>query len=98
MDTSDQKGSSIICELCEVEEAYNFHHLIPKKVHKRKWFKKTYTKQTMSEGLDVCKGCHKCIHNAVPDESVLGKEFNTKEKLLSHPKIKKYVDWKNRRK
>jgi len=87
----------MLCELCEAEEAYNFHHLIPRAMHRRTWFKRNFTKEQMQEGLEVCKGCHKCIHKSIPSEKALGKEYNTKEKLLLHSLIKKYVDWKNRR-
>lgn len=87
----------IQCELCEAEEAYNFHHLIPKAMHRRTWFKRRFSKEQMAEGLEVCKGCHKCIHTSVPSEKTLGKDYNTKEKLLTHPMILKYVTWKNRR-
>ena len=85
------------CELCEVTKTHNFHHLIPRKNHKNKWFKKRFTKVEMSVGLHICKGCHRTIHKSVPSEKVLGRSYNTKEKLLGHEKIKKYVDWKRKR-
>ena len=28
-----------LCELCEAEEVYNFHHFIPRTLHSNKWFK-----------------------------------------------------------
>ena len=83
---------TISCELCGTESAYNFHHFIPKTLHSNKWFKKRYTREQMSEGIDVCKSCHKAIHE--PNEKKLGRQYNTKKKLLSHPQILTYIKWK----
>lgn len=82
------------CELCKSEVAYNFHHFIPRTTHSNKWFKKNYTREEMREGLDICKGCHKTLHNLIPSEKVMGREFNTREKLLAHAEVAKYVKWK----
>lgn len=51
----------------------------------------------MSEGLDVCKQCHKTIHDLIPDEKELGKNYNTRGKLVSHPKVAKYLKWKRKK-
>jgi hypothetical protein len=48
----------------------------------------------MSHGMDVCKTCHKSIHELVPSEKKLGRDYNTKAKLLAHPEVKRYVKWK----
>jgi 2-oxo-4-hydroxy-4-carboxy--5-ureidoimidazoline (OHCU) decarboxylase len=85
------------CEFCGQEEAYNFHHFIPRTLHSNKWFKKNYTREQMSAGMDVCKQCHKAIHRIIPDEKELGKEYNTREKLAAHPKLAGYLAWKRRR-
>jgi hypothetical protein len=41
----------------------------------------------------VCRDCHHAIHDAVPSEKELGKSWNTKELLLSHPQIIRHVEW-----
>jgi hypothetical protein len=51
----------------------------------------------MREGIEVCKSCHKAIHGLVPDEKELGRRHNTLEKLMAHPKIGKYAQWKRER-
>ena len=51
----------------------------------------------MAQGLKVCKECHDFIHDAEPNEKKLGRLYNTKEKLLSHPKISTYIEWKKGR-
>jgi len=81
------------CELCDRENELTFHHLIPVCLHKNKWFKKNYTREEMAKGINVCKhDCHREIHNVI-SEKELGRSFNTLEKLLRHPKIKKYVKY-----
>ncbi len=48
----------------------------------------------MHEGIEVCKSCHRAIHDLVPDEKKLGRHYNNLEKLLAHPEIGKFVRWK----
>ena len=86
----------MLCELCEVEDAFNFHHLIPRTLHSNKWFKKRFTRDEMSQGIDLCKACHSTIHELVTEKE-LGRYHNTREKLLEHPLIARYVAWKRRR-
>lgn len=85
-----------LCELCLAEEAYNFHHSIPRTLHSNKWFKKRFTREEMGRGLNLCKQCHSTIHEIVPDEKELGRRWNTRDKLLAHPQIGAYVAWKQR--
>ena len=42
----------MFCELCQCEEAYNFHHFIPRTLHSNKWFKRRYTRQEMQQGME----------------------------------------------
>ncbi len=86
-----------LCELCESELAHNFHHFIPRTLHANKWFKKRYTRDQMQEGIDVCKSCHAAIHDLIPDEKELGKHYNSKKRLLAHPKVAGYVKWKRKK-
>jgi hypothetical protein len=87
----------MLCQLCQCEESHNFHHFIPRTLHSNKWFKKRYTREQMHEGIEVCKSCHRAIHDLVPDEKKLGRHYNTLEKLLAHPEIGKFVRWKRER-
>ena len=87
-------GCTMLCELCQCEEAYNFHHFIPRTLHSNKWFKRRYTRQEMQQGMEVCKPCHSAIHDLIPKEKELGRSYNTREKLLSHPELQGYVQWK----
>jgi hypothetical protein len=85
-----------VCEFCHAGAVASFHHLIPRTLHSNRWFKQRYTREQMSEGLNVCRQCHKMIHETIP-EKLLGRSFNTREKLLSHTDLAKFVAWKQRR-
>ncbi len=87
----------MLCELCVAEDAHNFHHLIPRTNHSNKWFKKRYSREEMREGLNLCKSCHRAIHDLIPDEKKLGRHYNTRAKLLGHPQVAGYVRWKRAR-
>lgn len=81
------------CELCERDNDLTFHHLIPVTLHKNKWFKKNFTREQMREGINICKDdCHKQIHKLISEKD-MGKYYNTKEKLLNHLQVKKYIKW-----
>ena len=67
-----QRSHTMLCELCESEEVHNFHHFIPRTLHSNKWFKKRYTREQMQEGINLCKSCHKAIHDLIPKEKELG--------------------------
>lgn len=87
------------CELCGSEnDILNFHHLIPRTLHSTKFFEKRYTKKYMKEtGIFVCKYiCHGQIHKFI-SEKELGLKWNTLEKLLEHPDVKKFVEWRSKR-
>lgn len=80
------------CECCNRKCELTFHHLIPRFLHKKKWFKKNYTRDQLNTGIDICRDCHDGIHD-IYDEKTLGKEFNTKEKILHDPQLKKHFAW-----
>ena len=87
------------CELCGSDhDELNFHHLIPRTLHTNKVFKKKYTKEFMSKhGIWICvRDCHKQIHRFI-DEKEMGTTYNTLEKLLEHPEVKKYIEWRSKR-
>jgi len=88
----------MICFLCKFDcDKYTDHHLIPKTVHPNKWFKKRYTREQMNETIPVCKKCHHAIHDLIPSEKDLGRNFNTIQSLKKNDKIKKYLKWKKRK-
>lgn len=40
----------------------------------------------------LCRDCHDAIHQFI-SEKALGKEYNTKEKLMEHEKVAGFVKW-----
>lgn len=81
------------CELCDRVNEVNYHHLIPVSQHTNKWFKARFTRQELSAGINICTNdCHRYIHE-IMTEKQMGKFYNTKKLLLTHPKVKKYVKW-----
>ncbi len=85
------------CELCGRENELTFHHLIPVCLHTNKWFKKNYTQEEMKKGINICKyECHREIHNLILEKE-MGRDYNTIEKLLNHPKVSKYINWIKKR-
>ncbi len=83
----------ITCTLCERERPLTFHHLVPKKVHKKSILLKKFTKEEMQTmGLMLCTDCHKAIHRHI-DHIELGRFYHSKEALLEHPEVAKFVKW-----
>ncbi|MCC5945840.1 MAG: hypothetical protein JJT94_12995 [Bernardetiaceae bacterium] len=81
------------CQLCQREKNLTFHHLIPRKLHRKKFFLKLFTKSYMqTHGLNLCRKCHSTLHQFY-DEKTLGLEYNTLEKLQKDEKINRYLAW-----
>lgn len=80
------------CQLCQREVHLTFHHLIPRKMHRRNYFKKHYDKNILSKGIWVCRQCHRGIHKLF-NEMTLAKELNSLEALKQDPQIQHHVQW-----
>jgi len=81
-----------ICPLCQRETRLTFHHLIPRALHQRNWYRKNYPKEQLQAGINICRLCHKGLHD-LHDEKTLGRELNTLEHLSRDPQIRKHVAW-----
>ena len=88
------------CELCGrvTKQGTTDHHLIPRSCHSNKWFKKRFSREEMAATIAVCRDCHTAIHRLIPDEKELGRDYNSTDKLLSHPELKKFVVWVKKQK
>ncbi len=80
------------CPLCQRLVKLTFHHLIPKKVHGRNYFKKKYKRHDLQEGINICRKCHNGIHDLY-DEMYLGKVLNTLELIQADPALAKHFAW-----
>ncbi len=86
------KDKSGRCSLCQREVLLTFHHLIPKKVHRRPYFKKTYAKADLNQGIWVCRLCHNGIHDHY-DEMTLAKRLQTLKKIQTDPQLQRHAAW-----
>lgn len=80
------------CPTCHRKTYLTFHHLIPRKVHRRAHFKKHYSKQELNKGIMVCRQCHSGIHRFY-DEMTLAKQFDSLEKIMSDPPLAQHFEW-----
>tara|TARA_B100001059_G_C17831921_1_gene585205 strand:- start:3398 stop:3694 length:297 start_codon:yes stop_codon:yes gene_type:complete len=85
------------CQLCDRQCQLTFHHLIPRKVHRRSYFKKHYNKSQLQEGVMLCRLCHKGLHTFY-DEMTLAKQFNSLQQLQADARISQHVDWVRKQK
>ena len=69
-----------------------FHHLIPKKLHNRNFFKKTYKKSELREGIMICRLCHDGLHDLY-DEMQLGKKLSTIEAIQADSALQRHFAW-----
>lgn len=81
-----------ICPFCQRNVSLTFHHLIPKKLHRRDYFKKHYSPQQLNEGVNICRKCHTGIHD-IHDVMTLAKQFNTIDALRTDESLAKHFAW-----
>ncbi|WP_235951834.1 hypothetical protein [Crateriforma spongiae] len=83
------------CQLCRriTRKGTTRHHLIPRRCHRNKWFKKRFTREQMQQTIPLCRDCHSAIHRFVPSEKELGRNYGTVQALLSHDRIRDFVAW-----
>jgi hypothetical protein len=92
-----QSGSGMFrpCQLCArvTKQGNTGHHLIPRTCHSNKWFRKKFTRQQMSQTVELCGDCHRAVHRLIPSEKQLGRHYHSLERLRAHPQIVRYVRW-----
>ncbi len=92
-----QKLNSEHCELCSQIRDLTFHHLIPRKLHKRTRFKKNYSREQLNKGIYICRLCHNGLHRLYNEET-LAKLYSDKEKIMADPVLLKHIDWSAKQK
>lgn len=80
------------CELCERAVPLTYHHLIPRKLHRRPRFRKHYSSESLQAGAWLCRRCHRGIHR-LHDEMTLGQELNTLAALRADAAVARHVAW-----
>lgn len=85
-------GKHGVCQTCRRETALTFHHLIPRKLHRRRYFERHYSKAVLQQGVYVCRLCHDGIHDTY-DEMTLARRFDSLEKLLADEGLLRHFGW-----
>ena len=80
------------CPLCHRYTRLTFHHLIPKKMHRRNYFRKHFSKTELNEGIAICRKCHDGIHRFY-SEMELAKHLNTLTRLKDDEKLARHFEW-----
>lgn len=80
------------CELCARTTSLTFHHLVPKKMHRRTYYRKHFSKEVLNAGINVCRRCHVGIHRLY-DESTLAKQYNSLERLKADEAVARHCAW-----
>jgi len=91
-DKTQIEGNIGRCPLCKRVTSLTFHHLIPRKLHRRNFFKKNYSKAELNQGVNVCRLCHNGIHDLY-DEMTLAKRFASLDLLQKDTALTKHFDW-----
>ena len=87
-----KQKTTLPCACCGRVVSLTFHHLIPRKVHRRKGFRKKYSKEELNIGVHICRKCHRGVH-ATYDEITLATRFDTLEKLLGDDALANHFQW-----
>lgn len=81
-----------LCALCGRHTELTFHHLIPRKVHRRSRFRKQHAREALQAGVELCRLCHRGVHRLY-DEMTLARQFASLQALRDDPAVRRHVDW-----
>ena len=85
------------CALCARVTRLTFHHLIPRKMHRRPRFRKRHSREELNAGIDLCPRCHRGVHR-LHDEMTLASSLNTLEALREDEAVARHAAWVARQK
>ena len=80
------------CPCCKRRIFLTLHHLIPKKMHRRPRFKKRYSRQSLNQGIMICRQCHDGSHRLY-DEMSLALRLNSLSALLADQQLQLHFNW-----
>ena len=83
------------CPFCQRPQPLTFHHLIPRKLHRRRRYQRTYTREVLGNGIYTCRDCHDAIHRAY-DEQQLATTYASPEAIYSDPLLRRHFAWLSR--
>ena len=85
-------GAAPACAICERVETLTKHHLIPRTRHPNKKNKRDFDRRTVKQTVGICRMCHSQIHLLLTEKQ-LEREWNSVEKLRTHPELMKFAQW-----
>lgn len=80
------------CPACDRLTSLSFHHLVPRKVHRRAFFRKNFSRAQLSLGIYLCRLCHDGVHDRF-DEITLAKFYSDPAQLLAEPSLRRHFSW-----
>lgn len=80
------------CAICHREETLTRHHLVPRTRHHNKRNKREFDRAVVKVTVGICRPCHLQIH-ALLSEKDLERDWNSVERLRTHPEITKFAAW-----
>ncbi|MEE4278749.1 MAG: hypothetical protein V2I82_09830 [Halieaceae bacterium] len=97
MDSATRRQRPEHCATCGRVTALTFHHLIPRKLHRRPRFRRLFSREELNRGIHVCRACHRGIHRSY-DEMTLGQQLNSLDRLRADPVLTRHFAWVARQK
>lgn len=85
------------CPCCLRTCNLTFHHLIPKKLHRRAHFRKHFDKDQLNEGVALCRQCHNGLHQRF-DEMALAKHYCSLDRILADEELQRFFNWVGKQK
>ena len=61
-------------------------------MHRRKYFKTHVDRDTLNQGVMLCRYCHNAVHKLY-DEMTLAKRFASLEALLADEAVQRHIAW-----
>ena len=92
-DVDQKKGALGECRLCERHMPLTAHHLIPRVAHADHAARGLQTITWLRSRANIallCRQCHSAVHRQLTHEQ-LAREFDTLDKLLTHPGVLKWA-------
>lgn len=83
------------CPFCGRRLALTFHHLVPRKVHRRPRYRRRYSREELARGIYLCRDCHVAVHRRF-SEAELAASYTTPESLAADPALARHFAWLGR--
>jgi hypothetical protein len=91
-------AQSQACQLCGRETSLTFHHLIPKKTHRKRRVLRRFPREELhTRGLWLCRLCHRQLHRFYSEEE-LAESLNTREAIIADPSMARFLVWARKQK